>query len=61
MPWEEGSGRGVDGRGLAFLDPAYTFSRRLAFAPPFSVEYLWNPYLGFGEFGGAPSIGPAHP
>jgi hypothetical protein len=50
MPWEEGGGKGVHGRGSAFLDPAYTLSRRLRFAPPFSSEYLYNPYRGVGRF-----------
>jgi len=48
--WEESSGRGVRARGEAFFDPAYTLSRRLRFAAPFSLDYEWNPYLGIGRF-----------
>jgi hypothetical protein len=42
-PWQESPGRGVRAVGEAFFDPAYTLSRRLRFAAPFSVDYVWNP------------------
>ncbi len=31
------------------LDPAYAVSRNLRFPEPFSLEYVFNPYLGIGE------------
>ena len=30
------------------LDPAYAGSRNLKFPPPFSLEYVFNPFLGIG-------------
>jgi hypothetical protein len=54
FPWEEGPGRGGRHRGDAFLDPALTLSRRVAFGAPFSTEYVFNPYLGVGRFDGPP-------
>ncbi len=48
--WAESSGRGVEERGEAFFDPAYTFSKRLRIPAPFSLDYLFNPYLGVGKF-----------
>ena len=41
-------------RGSAFFDPALTLSRRLRFPPPFSLDYVWNPYLGVGRFRAPP-------
>ena len=37
------------GDGQWGLDPAYAVSRDLTFPPgqPFSLEYVFNPYLGF--------------
>jgi hypothetical protein len=52
LPWEESSGTSY--RGEHFLDPALTFSRRLRFPAPFSTSYVFNPYLGVGEFPSAP-------
>jgi hypothetical protein len=31
------------------LDPAYAVSRNLSFPAPFSMDYLYNPYLEIGE------------
>jgi hypothetical protein len=56
MPWEEGGGRGVGSRGDAFLDPAFTLSRRLRFPPPMSTDYVFNPYLGVGRFAGSAAV-----
>ena len=56
MPWEEGGGRGVKGRGSAFFDPAFTLAHRLRFPAPFSTDYLFNPYLGIGSFTTGPAL-----
>lgn len=31
------------------LDPAYSVSQNLKFPPPFSLNYIFNPYLGIGK------------
>jgi len=36
------------------LDPAYSVSRTLDMPPPFAVDYIHNPYLGFDRVGQAP-------
>jgi hypothetical protein len=45
-PWGQSPGKGVKGLGEAFYDPAFTLSRRLKFAAPYSLSYEYNPYLG---------------
>ena len=48
------------------LDPAYAMSRNLKFPEPYSVDYVFNPYLGIGKpsyrmTGPAPVAPPAPP
>ena len=45
-PWDQEAGDGTKGNGSQFFDPAFTMSKRLTFAPGFSVDYCHNPYLG---------------
>jgi hypothetical protein len=45
-PWGQTPGRGARGLGEQFFDPATTMKKRLALAPPYSLDYTWNPYVG---------------
>jgi hypothetical protein len=45
-PWDQEAGKGTTGNGSQFFDPAFTMSKRLTFAPGFSLDYCHNPYLG---------------
>jgi hypothetical protein len=45
-PWGQSTGHGVRAIGDTFFDPAFTISRRLTFYEPFSLAYVWNPYVG---------------